>query len=316
MVTPTLYRPDEVEGLLKNLTQQTLIPFEVIIVDGAPPKVTATQDRVRTLSPSCPFRCTLLRHLPGTAIQRNAGIQEAMGEFIAFVDDDIRLEPDFFQVVLERFAEDKERRIGGIVGYITNSFLNPQCSPRWQWYKRLRLFSTYQPGRYDYETGYPINRYLQPPHHGLKEIDFMGAGCAVWRKEVFETGLRFSDFFVGSGVLEDAHLALRAKEHWKLLEYGAARCTHLKSPFSRENSRLIARKSAVNYRYVFTDLVPERTLKQEFRFWRVQLFDLFRFVVYALRFGNKNSWLMVIGKIEGIFAACRLRKTASKGTKR
>ena len=36
----------------------------------------------------------------------------------------------------------------------------------------------------------------------------MGSGCAVWLKEVFLNGLRFSKYFTGYGT-EDAHFALR-----------------------------------------------------------------------------------------------------------
>jgi hypothetical protein len=171
----------------------------------------------------------------------------------------------------------------------------------------LRLFRTYEPGRYDFQTGYPINRYLQPPHASLKQIDFMGAGCAVWRREVFNTGLRFSEFFKDYGILEDAHLALRAGRRWKLFELGTAKCVHLRCTVSKPDSRRLARKTALNYRYVFVDLVPRRTLGQEFRFWRVQAVDLARIVAYAIRRWDKDSFWAAIGKAEGILGATRLR---------
>ncbi len=85
-------------------------------------------------------------------------------------DYDIRLEPDFLEQIMGAFAADSEEAIGGITGYITNQHLDPLTSPRWRWYRRLHLFTTYEPGRYDFETGYPINRYLQPPHNTLKVL--------------------------------------------------------------------------------------------------------------------------------------------------
>jgi hypothetical protein len=171
----------------------------------------------------------------------------------------------------------------------------------------MRLFSTYEPGRYDFETGYPINRYLHPPHEGVREIDFMGSNCALWRREVFEEGLHFSEFFADYGMLEDAHFALRAKRRWKLLECGRAHCRHLHSAGGRVDSRRLAQKTAINYRFVFMDIVPRRTLRQEYRFWRVQFFDLFRMLAWALRHRSKDNWLSVAGKIEGIVAAGRLK---------
>ncbi len=308
VVTPTYYRPGEINQLLDSLSRQTYLPLELIIVDGAPADEQATEKLVAGRSSALPFRCRYIRRGGGTAIQRNAGIDIAQGDFISFIDDDISLEPDFFEQILLAYEQDRNRRVGGIAGYITNQHLDPDQSPRWRWYRRLHLFTTYEPGRYDYQTGYPINRYLQPPHAGIRTIDFMGSNCAVWRREVFASGLRFSPFFSDYGVLEDAHLALRAGRDWTLWECGQARCVHHRSPRGRVSTRRLAWKTAVNYRYVFVDIVPQRNWKQELRFWSVQAVDLVRLCAHALRSREKGDWPAVLGKVEGIFAAMRLKK--------
>jgi glycosyltransferase involved in cell wall biosynthesis len=308
VVTPTLRRPSHVREMLLNLSAQSLPPAEVVLVDGAPDGENETERVVAEMRPQLPYACIYIRRGGGTAIQRNIGIDAATGDFIAFIDDDIRLEPDFFARMVAAFRADQAKTVGGIAGYITNQHLDPATSARWQWYRRLRLFRTYEPGRYDYQTGYPINRYLQPPHDRLKEIDFMGAGCAVWRRQVFDAGLRFSRFFTDYGILEDAHLALRASRKWKLFELGTAHCIHLRCQISKPNSRKIARKTALNYRYVFVDLVPRRTWGQEFRFWRVQMVDLARILAYAIRRWDRDSVWAAVGKAEGILGAARLRR--------
>ena len=314
VVTPTLHRPEEIAELLPNLCQQSYLPTEVIIVDGAPSEDIRTECLIQSLAHTLPFPVRYIRHGGGTAIQRNIGIDHAKSDYIAFVDDDIRLSENFFEQMLVAFAADSEESVGGITGYIDNQYLNPANSPRWRWYKRLKLFTTFEPGRYDYNTGSPINRYLQPPHDTWREIDFMGAGCAVWRSEVFQHGLRFSTFFTGYGVLEDAHLALRAGKDWKLLENGKAHCLHLHSQTARKNARVVLRIAAINHRFVFVDIVPHRTWKQEFRFWRLQLFDLMRLVVYASRSMKRDSWMAALGKFEGIIAATRVKaKTHKEG---
>ena len=314
VVTPTLKRPDEVRDLLANLSCQTVLPFELLLVDGAPEGVNDTEQVVFQTT-GLPFQVRYIRRSGGTAIQRNAGIDAGQGDFISFVDDDIRLEPDFFERMMEAFVGDQEGRIGGITGYITNQHLDAATSRRWQWYRRMNLFTTYEPGRFDYETGYPINRYLQPPHDTLKPIDFMGAGCAVWRADVFKDGLRFSEFFTGFGVQEDAHLALRARRKWELYEYGRAKCRHLYASSGREDNRSIARKTAINNRYLFITIVPKRALIQEFRFWRVQFVQLVIFFAAAVRSPNRQNWSAVWGKLEGIFKSvflkADLKRTAS-----
>ena len=306
IVTPTLRRPAEVRELLANLSQQAHLPYELILVDGAPQGEEGTRQVVEQAG-ALPFKLNYIRHGGGTAIQRNVGIDAARGDFIAFIDDDIRLAPDFFKVILEAFASDTQKRVGGITGYITNQHLDASTSRRWQWYRRLNLFTTYEPGRFDYQTGYPINRYLQPPHDGLREVDFMSSNSGVWRREVLDSGIRFDEFFVGFGVMEDAQMSLRARRTWTLLECGRAHCQHLHAGGGREDSRTVSRKTAVNHRYLFITIVPKRTLKQDLRFWRVQCVHLVIFLAAALRSPNQENWLAALGMFEGILAGARLR---------
>src|SRR5437773_7159853 len=283
VVTPTFHRPVEAVGLLENLSQQTLLPAEVILVDGAPTLETATEKLVARLAESLPFDCHYIRHERGTAIQRNAGLEQAVGDFIAFIDDDVRLAAQFLSTIAGVFAHDEDKSIGGIVGYRTNQHFHPDEHQRWRWYRRLRLFSIYEPGRYDFQSGYPINALMQPPFNGLRPVDFMTTACAVWRREVFESGLRFDPFFSDYGVLEDAHLSLRAGRNWKLLQCGDAHCVEMASPNGRVDRKQIGFKSVVNYYYVFQDIVRPLTWRHKMRFWRFQAFELLRVTASAIR---------------------------------
>ncbi len=305
VVTPTLRRPEEVRGLLENLCGQQLPPAELILVDGAPPEETATEEIVATVASKLPFRCVYVRRDGGTARQRNVGIDLAVGDLVAFVDDDIRLEPDFLHVMAAVFASDQVCRVGGVVGYRTNQHFTPADAPRWQWYRRLRLFRTYEPGRYDFDTGYPINANLQPPFTGVREVDFMTTSCAVWRREVFDAGLRFDKFFTDYGVLEDAHFALCAGRRWKLLQCGDARCAHNWSPLARMHHRRVGWKAVVNYYYVFQDIAGPLTWRQQTRFWRFQLFELARIaasVVCRRRMADVHN---LRGRLDGFLAVLR-----------
>jgi glycosyltransferase involved in cell wall biosynthesis len=302
VVTPTLRRPVEVLDLLENLSKQTILPSEVILVDGAPTGENETEIAVKKVLNSFPFEVRYVRHGGGTAIQRNVGIDVATGDFIMLVDDDVRLEKDFLSKMLEVFRADKPKKIGGIVGYRTNRHLQAENSQRWRWYKRLNLLTTYEPGRYDFETGYPINNNLQPPFEGVRTVDFMTTACAIWRREVFDSGLRFHPFFYDYGILEDAHFSLRATREWTLLQNGDAHCEELHSPNGRENSRKIGYKCVVNYYFVFKDIVRPLSLSQKFRFWRFQAFEFLRIGASALRRGNWSNAQEIFGRIQGVLA--------------
>jgi glycosyltransferase involved in cell wall biosynthesis len=300
VVTPTFRRPREVEDLLENLSAQTTLPAEVIIVDGAAAEEVDTENRVAEIRSKYPFHINYVRHSGGTATQRNVGVEAAKGSFIALIDDDVRLEADFFKNILSAFAEDDKKNVGGIVGYRTNRHFSPEKAQRWRWYKRLGLLSVYEPGRYDFMCGYPINNNMQPPFKGTRRVDFMTTACAVWRRDVFDSGLRFDPFFADYGVLEDAHFSLRAGHAWALLQSGDARCEELHSPNGRVSRDKIGYKCVVNYYFVFQDLVRPLSLAHKMRFWRFQAFELFRIGVSAVRRRSWGDLLDLGGRLKGI----------------
>lgn len=305
IVTPTFLRPAETLGLLANLAGQTLMPFEVILVDGAAAKEMATECAVEQVINDFPFQVRYLRKTGGTAIQRNAGIELAAGNFVALVDDDVRLQESFLRAIVDVFTSDTAQKIGGIVGYRTGGHFSVETSARWKWYKRLRLLTTFEPGRYDFNCGYPINNYLQPPFEGVRQVDFMTTACAVWRRQVFEEGLRFHPFFTDYGVLEDAHFSLRAGRRWELLQCGEALCEELNSPNGRVNRRRIGYKCVVNYYFVFQDVVKPLSTAQKFRFWRYQSFEFLRVAASAIRRRRRCDLEEILGRIEGVFAVLR-----------
>lgn len=82
IVTPTLNRPREVTELLDNLSMQTILPYELILVDGAFGTETRTEEAVAIRKGTLPYRVNYIRSGGGTAIQRNVGIDVDQGEFL------------------------------------------------------------------------------------------------------------------------------------------------------------------------------------------------------------------------------------------
>jgi glycosyltransferase involved in cell wall biosynthesis len=305
VVTPTFLRATETLGLLENLSRQTLLPFEVVLVDGALAEESTTELAVKRVINDFPFTIRYVRKSGGTAVQRNAGIDLAAGDFIALIDDDVRLNRNFLQIIVDVFNSSIAKKVGGIVGYRTGGHFTVETSARWKWYKRLSLLTTYEPGRYDFNCGYPINNYLQPPFEGVRPVDFMTTACAVWRREVFDEGLRFHPFFEDYGVLEDAHFSLRASREWELLQCGDAHCEEMNSPNGRVDRRRIGYKCVVNYYFVFQDIVEPLSLGQKLRFWRYQSFEFIRLAASAARRRRSSDLQEIIGRVEGVVALLR-----------
>jgi glycosyltransferase involved in cell wall biosynthesis len=296
------------EPLLNTLVQQTLRPAEIIIVDGAQVEDAETEDVVKCLAQKCPIPIRYVRSdEPGTAIQRNIGIDLTVGDFVALIDDDVRLEPDFFEQIMKAYSEDLDKKVGGVVGYRANLYKPMWEMARWRWYKRLRLFSTYEPGRYDYKSGYPINQNLHPPFEGVREVDFITTACAVWRRAVFDEGLRLNASFKGYAVVEDVHLSLKAGRKWRLLQCGSARCVELRASGVRGSRWELGYKKTYNYRYVFVDIVRERTWRQELRFWYVQAIYIIQLLVQGFLKQDIGSFVEIGGRLQGALAALRIK---------
>jgi glycosyltransferase involved in cell wall biosynthesis len=308
VVTPTYLRADHLATLLTTFVQQSVRPDEIIIVDGAREFETQTEKLITSVQlTDYPIPLMYRRSTErGTTTQRNIGIDLASGYFIALIDDDIRLDPDFFATILQAFDSDVSGKIGGITGHRQNKARPLSEVPRWRWYKRLGLFKIYESGRFDYLSGYPINQDLIAPFDGTREVDFVTAACTVWRRAVFDAGLRFSTDLPGYAIAEDVHFSMRAGRTWQLLQCGSARCIELNAPEGRSNQRELGYKRAYNYRYLFVSMVPERDYLQEYRFWRVQVIQILYALIRGLLTGNGKLLSHGVGQLHGVIDATQL----------
>lgn len=301
IVTPTFYRFKELPDYFKSIEGQLLLPYEIVLVDGAPIEEVRSENLIKEYAKTSGLNIKYFRHAGGTAIQRNYGIDKAEGNIILFMDDDVRLDVNFISELDKIFINDVDEAIGGITGFRTNTYFDIQKSVRWKWYRRLNFFKEYRPGRYDYETGYPINNSGYPPFTGTREVDFMTTACTAYRTSILKK-TQFDPFFIGYGVLEDAHLALTVKKiGYKLLQCGDAKAIELSAPSGRSNHKIVAERTAINYYYVFKDICGPLTFKMKYRFIRFQLFELLRAFVDIIRFRNKNSLSYFQGKLIGVY---------------
>ncbi len=103
VVMPTLGRYEMVAGVLEALAQQTIPPVQVVVVDQNDRKDRdpAVYDSYRDVLPLE----VVFQDERGQWISRNEAVRRTTGDWIAFVDDDSLIVPDF----LERHLEGLER---------------------------------------------------------------------------------------------------------------------------------------------------------------------------------------------------------------
>ena len=113
VVVPTIYRRvDLLDRAVKSLLALDYPDFEIIVVDnrvgsGHEPIPPFTDDgRVRIVA----------EDTPGVSAARNRGVKESSGEFIAFTDDDVEVEPNWLRELGTAFVADPT--LDGIGGMI------------------------------------------------------------------------------------------------------------------------------------------------------------------------------------------------------
>ena len=99
VVLPTLGRYELVAGVLEQLAEQTLPPVQVVVVDQNDPdkRDPAFYERFQAILPLE----VVFQDERGQWISRNEAVRRTTGDWIAFVDDDSSIVPDFIERHLE-----------------------------------------------------------------------------------------------------------------------------------------------------------------------------------------------------------------------
>ena len=172
-------------------------------------------------------------------------------EVVAFLDDDTELIPNYFEELIKTFADNPE--ISGVGGVAINengwslTEPNKKYDPNRYFqfegfvYKEgqrnvmrnyLGLQSNLGPGRmpeysHGKTCGFPLNGKIY-------EVDLLIGMSFAFRKKVFDS-LRFSTYFEGYGLYEDADFSIRALQFGKNVINTKVQLSHYHHPPGRPN---------------------------------------------------------------------------------
>lgn len=96
VILPTSDRPVELAEALESLAAQTFSDFEVVLANDGEADVS---DMVRSFRASYPVTCINLGGGHGASAARNAALEAAKGEFVAYLDDDDRYLPHHLETL-------------------------------------------------------------------------------------------------------------------------------------------------------------------------------------------------------------------------
>ena len=196
------YQEEEhIARLLRSLGEQTHAPAEVIVADDG------SRDRTAAIAAAHGARVLRLPHR-GPAAARNAGVAEARGEVIVFLDGDMSCTPEFVERLVEPIADgravgtySRDLYLGNpgekwaeayatLRGSPPDRLLPPDLPERWANFRAIRRDAFMSVGGYD-DVGYGEDMTLAPK---LGELALAAPGAVCFHfqparlREVFENG--------------------------------------------------------------------------------------------------------------------------------
>ena len=225
VVIPTRNRPTDLTNLLSCLEDQEGLINQVIIIDSSD-----NNDSERICRQSkLPLEYNHT-DVKSAAIQRNIGISKVdfKTTHVGFLDDDVRIEPDYFLRLVHELTEKNAVGISGIA-------LNPlafslRTKPKGavgRFYRLFLLDSLIDGKLLSSGVNVPVRDY----EGCTVEVDWL-IGCSVWNFQNIKD-LRFEEDFFGQSLGEDVIFSYLASRRGVLLTNPSVLITHYESAVGR-----------------------------------------------------------------------------------
>jgi GT2 family glycosyltransferase len=310
-------RPQPLLKLLQSLKVQTLYPNEILIIDASEyneTKQVLTENSFENLKY---FKVD--NNQRGLTKQRNFGISQVSksSDIICFLDDDIILEPTYFENLIKTYFDKPDALAVG--GYITNE-VNWQESDNQNnkskfyydgWmreepsrFKIRRLFRLLPDAKPGFMPTFSHGRSISflPPSGKTYQVEQLMGGVSSYKKEVFKN-LKFSMYFEGYGLYEDADFSLRLAKTGKLYINTNAQLSHYHHASGRPNKFTYGKMVIRNGWYVWRVKYPSPPLKAKIK-WHATaiLLTKIRLLNVITTSNRKEAFTESLGRIVGWFS--------------
>ncbi|UTN04589.1 glycosyltransferase [Flavobacterium bizetiae] len=316
LIVCTYMRPEPLLALLQSVQKQTLYPNEIIIVDGSissETKIILEQNQFQNLK-----YFLVSEENRGLTRQRNFGISKVSkdAEIVCFLDDDTVLQSNYFFETVKTFQNNLD--ITGVGGIAINEYnwklQNQDCLYNEKkyylfegyFYKEgirnvarnyLGLASNLSSGKmpnfsHGRTSGFPITGKIY-------EVDLLIGMSMSFRKLVVEN-IKFSKFFEGYGLYEDADFSLRALQFGKNVINTNVHLSHLHNASGRPNQYKYGKMVVRNGWYVWRVKNPNPKFSDRFKWNAITiLLILIRFTNSITNAHRKKACTEAIGRMIG-----------------
>ena len=270
VIIPTYNRPLELKNCIKSILEQTVKPYELIVVDDGnlselPVKKECQEKGIHYIY--------LKKDKPGLTESRNKGIGLASGDIIFFFDDDVVLFPDYISEILSIYQNDKDGIVGGVGGEVVNRKPLKIRTCLRRLFDIFFLVTGFNEGKV-LPSGFCVNYGdTEFTIKKIKKVDFLSGGVCSFRKEVFKEFLFNTEKYLGYGLGEDIEFSYRVSKKYTLIFNPKARLLHLDSPKMSIDDMREGRMYMMN-RYIFFN----KYVKKGWWSWLFFYYALFGYV--------------------------------------
>ena len=319
LIICTYMRPKPLLQLLQSVQIQTLYPDEILIIDGSTNHDTE-QIILKNQFKNLHYHLVPNEHR-GLTKQRNFGIERVGSEMeiVCFLDDDIVLNFDYFEQLINTYAIHPEAL--GVGGYIINDtkseFVRDGYKPKindyfydgWKRKDSIRfiirkivgLDSDCKPGFFP-AFGHERSVSFLPPSGKVYESEMLMGGVSSFKKTIFDS-IRFSTYFEGYGLYEDADFTLRLSKTGKLYVNTNAKLNHYHDVSGRPNQFRYGKMVVRNGWYVWRVKNTNPNAIAKLKWNSITLILAFiRLMNTFTTSKSKTSFTEAIGRIVGWFS--------------
>lgn len=316
LIICTYMRPQSLQQLLQSVQVQTVFPDEILIIDGS---VNQETEQMIAQKKVANLRYFLVpESFRGLTKQRNFGLEQvaSTSDIVAFLDDDTELSPTYFEALIDTFAADAT--ISGVGGVAVNengwSLTVPDTKYDANRYFQFEGF-VYKEGQRNVVRNYlglhsNVGPGKMPEYsHGktcgfpltdrIYEVDLLVGMSFAFRKKVFDS-LRFSTYFEGYGLYEDADFSIRALQFGKNVINTKVQLNHYHHPSGRPNSYKYGKMVVRNGWYVWRTKNANPDISATFKWHAITLLlTLIRFANAITTTAKKEAFTEAVGRTVG-----------------
>lgn len=289
VIIPTKDREEELYKCLLSIANQSILPYEIIIVDDGrlPPAYLKKAEYLFARFNVNFVYYKKKERLPSTARSKNLGAKLSIGDIIFYFDDDVILDRNYIEEILNVYK--KYPKAAGVSGLI----VNPKRKSKLLNY--IKFFFGLASQKYGKISPAGYNESIELFPDKITQIDWMPTGCASYKRKIFLNFLFDEEYYKAYSLGEDLDLSYRISRKHLLLVTPKAKLWHYPSKKSRLSPRQLGRMQIQNYFYFFKKNIP-KSFKTVILFSFVILGSL---VVGVFRSILKKD-LLFLGRLEGV----------------